>query len=265
MSIIHEALKKAGRDEAPAPGFEGPQNVRFSSPSSFPLQINLIRIGILFCLIGVIYLVYVERGALNVLFASREFLKTSQGESSAGFPGPSKASTTQEDAHGNLSETKSVPGEASAEAHEKLGSGYLETGKLSDAEREFLSAEARDPRSSYIQNNLGLVLKMQGRDAEAETRFRTALQIDPANVQAMNNLGLLFQQQNRLEEAKHLYQKAIQTEPNFPDSHLNYAVLLERAGYYEESRQQYQSFLAAATPQQEQAAQLVKKHLNHLP
>jgi tetratricopeptide (TPR) repeat protein len=265
MSIIHEALKKAGRDEASAPGFEGPQNVRFSSHSSFPPQINLIWIGILFCLIGIIYLVYVERGALNDLFASKGFLKTSQSESSAGFPVPPTAAKTQEDTPGNLSETKSVSSEVSAEAHEKLGAGYLENGKLSDAEREFLSAEAIDPRSPDIQNNLGLVLKMQGRDAEAETRFRTALQIDPTNVQAMNNLGLLYQQQNRLEEAKRLYQKAIQTEPNFPDSHLNYAVLLERAGYFEESRQQYQSFLAAATPRQEQAAQLVKKHLNHLP
>jgi len=265
MSIIHEALKKAGRDETPAPGFKEPRDIRFSSPPTLPSKINLIRIGFLFCLIGVTSLVYIERGLLNGLLTSRGFLKTSQGEGSAGYPGPSTASKTKEDAPGNLSETKSVPSEVSAAAHVKLGSGYLENGKLGEAEREFLSAEAIDSRSSDIQNNLGLVLKMQGRDAEAETRFQAALKIDPANVQALNNLGLLYQQQNRLEEAKHLYQKAIQTDPNFPDAHLNYAVLLERAGYYEESRQQYQSFLAAATPQQEQAAQLVKKHLNHLP
>ncbi|MBI3595765.1 MAG: tetratricopeptide repeat protein [Nitrospirae bacterium] len=265
MSIIHEALKKASRDEAPGPGLEGPRRDRFSSTSTFPPKVHLIRIGVLFCLIGATYLVYVERGVLNGLFASKGFLKTSKQESSTGFPGSSVASKAQEIAPENLSGTKSVSAEDSAAAHEKLGTGHLEKGKLTEAEREFLLAESFEPRSSVIQNNLGLVLKMQGRDAEAETRYRTALQFDPANVQAMNNLGLLYQQQNRLEEAKRLYQKAIQAQPNFPDSHLNYAVLLERAGYFEESRQQYQSFLVAATPQQEQAVQLVKKHLNHLP
>ncbi|HUK56935.1 MAG TPA: tetratricopeptide repeat protein [Nitrospiria bacterium] len=265
MSIIHEALKKASRDEAPEPRIETPRRVLFSTASRFPPHVNLIGIGILVCLIGSAYLVYVEREALRRVFVKKGIAKTSNVELPLDIPASSVASKTQGIGSKTLSRQQSVATGDSAEAHEKKGADYLEKGKLRDAEREFLLAESLDPRSSVIQNNLGFVMKREGRDGDAESRYRTALQMDPENVQAMNNLGLLYQEQNRLEEAKRLFQEAVQAQPNFPDSHLNYAILLERAGYIEESKQHYRSFLVLASPQQEQAVQLVKKHLNHLP
>lgn len=264
MSIIHEALKKATRDETPGPAVEGPRKLRFSTQSAFPSKDILLRIGLLISFVGIAYLAYMERDVLTGIFASRRMQTASVPSASDALP---VLSTVGD--RGTLSETPPRPEAVSPKStegsHEKLGVSYLEQGKLAEAERELLLAVSLDPESSVIQTNLGLVLKRQGRDGEAESRYQSALRLDAENVQAMNNLGLLYEQQNRLEEAKRLYQKAVMTRPNFPDPHFNYAVLLERAGYFGESKRHYQSFLSLATRKQEQAVQLVKKHLDRLP
>ena len=264
MSIIHEALKKATRDETPGPVVEGPRNFRFSTESAFSSKDILLRIGLLISVVGIASLAYVERHVLSGIFASGGVQAVSGRSASDGRPVPSTSG-------GRVTSSEASPRpepvspKNTAGSHEKSGVSYLEQGKLAEAERELLLAASLDPESSVILTNLGLVLKRQGRDGEAESRYQSALQLDPKNVQAMNNLGLLYEQQNRLEEAKHLYQKAVMTQPNFPDPHLNYAVLLERAGYFEESKRHYQSFLGLATRKHEQAVQLVKKHLDRLP
>jgi Flp pilus assembly protein TadD len=264
MSIIHEALKKATRDETPGPVIEGPRKLRFSTQTAFLSKDILLRIGLLISLVGIAFLTYVERNVLTGVSASSRIQTVSVPSASNG----TSASSTS-GGSGTFSKPSPRPEPVSpkdtAGSHEALGASYLEHGNLAEAERELLLAASLDPESSVIQTNLGLLLKKQGRDGEAESRYQSALRLDAGNVQAMNNLGLLYEQQNRLEEAKRLYQKAVMTQPNFPDPHLNYAVLLERAGYFEESKRQYQSFLALATRKQEQAVQLVKKHLERLP
>ncbi|MBI3609950.1 MAG: tetratricopeptide repeat protein [Nitrospirae bacterium] len=262
MSIIHEALKKAAEDETSKPAVEGPQQVKFSAAAALPLRNILIRTGLLLCVIGGLYLAYLEREGLSRVFSSKTVPSTAEPSASSIRSMPAAASTALPE---NPARVDPVRWPERAADHEKSGVSYYEQGRWAEAEREFLTATSLDPKSPRIQNNLGLVLKRQGRDSEAESRFRSALQIDPANVQAMNNLGLLYEQQNRLEEARRLYEKAVATQPSFPDAHLNYAVLLERAGYFEESKRHYQAFLSTAARQHDQAVSLVKKHLDHLP
>lgn len=265
MSIIHEALKKASREEAPGQKIEGARKFTASVASAFPAKDAIFLTGVVICSIGIGYLAYFGRDVLSGIYTSGRIQNTG-GSSLSGVLPPSSAPPV-----GSVSSSATPPRSEpatpknSAVSREKSGVSYLEQGKLAEAEQEFLSAASLDPESSVIQNNLGLVLKRQGRDREAESRYQSALRLDPKNVQAMNNLGLLYEQQNRVEEAKRLYQEAIMTQPNFPDPHLNFAILLERAGYFELSKRHFQSFLSFATRKDEQAVQLVKKHLIRLP
>jgi len=264
MSIIHEALKKASRDESPGSAVEGHRNIRFSADPVFPSKDILLRIGFLVGIAGIVYLAYVERDILTRMFAFSRIQPTtgpSASDQRLGLPTSGGGVASRETTH----RPEPVSSMNSTGSHEQSGVSYLEQGKLAEAEKELSWAASLDPMSSVIQTNLGLVLQKQGRDGAAESRYQSALQLDHENVQAMNNLGLLYEQQNRLEEAKHLYQKAVIIQPNFPDPHLNYAVLLERAGYFEEAKRHYQSFLALSTHKYDKAVQLVKKHLDRLP
>ena len=265
MSIIHEALKKASRDEPPGPAIERPRRNRFIDFPFFPSKTILVRLGLLACFTGVVYIAYVERGVFTSLFTSRR-VQTAPGLSGSDvLPASSDISGGGEVFSEEPSRPEPVDTKNTASAHAKSGVSYLEQEMFTEAEREFLLAVSLDPESTEIQNNLGLVLMKQGRAGEAESRYHSALRLDPENVQTLNNLGLLFERQNRLEEAKRLYQKAIMTRPNFPDPHLNYAVLLERAGFFEESKRHYQSFLVLAGHEHGPAVQLVKRHLDRLP
>ncbi|MEI6848255.1 MAG: tetratricopeptide repeat protein [Chlorobiaceae bacterium] len=67
-------------------------------------------------------------------------------------------------------------------------------------------------------NNLGLLLKTQGKDAEAEPMFRRALEIDekaygkdhPEIATDLNNLATLLKDQGKYAEAEPLYRRALE-------------------------------------------------------
>jgi Tfp pilus assembly protein PilF len=247
MSIIHEALKKASRDEDPGHAIKGTRKVSASIASASLPQNALFRTVVIIFLIGIIFLGYWGRKDLGRIFTSSRTRTTPVSSLSGVLAAPSTTSARRQ----TLSEMPPRPDPANQKitevSHEGSGMKYLKQGQLEEAEQEFLSAASLEPDSSAIQNNLGLILKRQGRDEEAESRYLTALRLDSRNVQAMNNLGLLYERQNRLEEAERLYQEAIVTQPSYPDPHLNLGVLLERAGYFMESKRHFQSFLSLAT------------------
>ncbi len=55
-----------------------------------------------------------------------------------------------------------------------LGTAYFQAGQLADAEREFRSVLAADPRSGDAHNNLAVVCMLDGRLDEAEREVRLA-------------------------------------------------------------------------------------------
>lgn len=262
MSIIHEALKKATRENIPG-GTAKPQR-SFSLSSSVSVQSNQRRFAAALALIGLAILIYQGRGTIGGIFQTRE-----AGQETTRRPPASPSVILPAPEGGNLPEdipaVESGPPILSGADHERQGIEHYQQGQYPEAERELSIAAELNPGSSLIQNNIGLVLKAQGRQKEAEARYQAALRIDSGNVHALNNLGLLYDQQNRIEEAKRLYQKAISSRPDFPDAHLNYAVLLERAGYLEEAKRQYRSFLSVASRDQRQAVEMVRKHLRRMP
>jgi tetratricopeptide (TPR) repeat protein len=238
MSLIHEALKKAEREQSIPPSLASPRfNVARSRPTR-PIG-ALLLLSVL--AVGAVVFVVTRSDPRDV--AAPPVAPT------AGRP-PAQA-----------------PALAATEANELIASAATAHGKGDYPAAEALLTRALGfaPESPLAHNNLGLAIKAQGRADEAEKHYLAALQHEPQYVRAVNNLAVLYDQQNRIDEAFRLYASAVRIDPDYPDARLNYAVALERSGFLADARKQYEAFLANAAGDQSRATELVRRRLAALP
>lgn len=120
-------------------------------------------------------------------------------------------------------------------AHNNLGNLLREDGKLEEARAHFEAALRVRRNLEKVHNNLGNVLRDQRRPLEAIAHYREALSIRPDYVDALNNLGSLLRQQKQVTEALELLQRAVKLDPKFADAHNNLGVTLRDAGQVEAS------------------------------
>lgn len=255
MSLIHEALKRAARDEMPKVAKDAPRKIHIST-GTIPLTRLVIIIGSVLILLPLLAVVYLRGSPSTKEVPSRPDTAAPAGDaSSAGPTVPQAVMQNQE----------TMSAEKQAFQHLQQGMSFFKEGKPAKAEEEYRRALSWDHNNIVIRNNLGLALKVQGKRKEAEEEYQAVLKLDPDYAPALNNLGLLYDDQNRIDEAIRLYQKALRNAPNYAAAHLNYASALERSGYQNEARQHYQAFLAHASREDQQAVSLVEKHLNTTP
>ncbi len=113
------------------------------------------------------------------------------------------------------------------------------------AERTYRKAQRLEPRNAEIRNNLGALLKSQGRVKEAIRQFRDALKIDPDYTQAVINLGGTLFREGEAEEAEDLFRRAFVLEPENPDVATDLAVILQHNNQAEEAEGLFAGALAA--------------------
>ncbi len=103
------------------------------------------------------------------------------------------------------------PGDAAADHEaERIFARAVEVhraGRVVEAVRHYAEALARDPAHIQALNNLGVLLRGQGKQAAAEACYRRALALAPGNASLSNNLG------NILREALSHYLSAVETSP----------------------------------------------------
>ncbi len=91
-----------------------------------------------------------------------------------------------------------------------------------DYETLFRATLARNPGSSFLHSNLGVILMSSGREAEAAAHFQEAVRLTPGDPDYRVNLGLsLAQLPGRLDEAVHQYNEALLIDPHLATAHLN--------------------------------------------
>ena len=78
------------------------------------------------------------------------------------------------------------------------------------------------PDYAKAHNNLGILLKEQGRIKEAEASYAQAIKLKPDYAEAYYNLGVLLQEEERLDEAETSYNHALTLKPDFTDACLLY-------------------------------------------
>lgn len=136
------------------------------------------------------------------------------------------------------------------------------------AQSWFEKALALDPKNAVAMNNLGNILRQQGRSEEAVLHYRKALDLRPdyaeaainlatglhdlglldealencrkalrllpESVEARNNLGTYLQEKGAHEEALELFDEALQRQPTSLDAQWNKALSLLALGRYKE-------------------------------
>ncbi len=128
--------------------------------------------------------------------------------------------------------------------HCNLGILLKKLGRDKEAEVEYRTAIALDPKNCDAHNNLGILLEKLGRDKEAEVEYRTAIALDPKYADAYNNLGILLEKLGRDEEAEAEFRKAIALDPKNAGTHYNFGILLEKLGRDEEAEAEFRKAIA---------------------
>jgi tetratricopeptide (TPR) repeat protein len=135
---------------------------------------------------------------------------------------------------------------ACLEAHNILGSRYIDLRDYETAAAEFQKAIEIDPRVMQPVSNLSVALFLLQQYQEAETAARRALDLDPRNPTARYMLGtiLVTEKRNPAEAVSLLSQ----TRSEFTDSRLLLATVFTRLGNLEEAKNELREYLKAPDP-----------------
>jgi protein O-GlcNAc transferase len=116
-----------------------------------------------------------------------------------------------------------------------MGVLHVACGELNDGERWLRQATESDAENALAWNDLGEVLRMQGRGDEAIAAYRRALKLEPDFLSAINNLAVALAGSGDLEEARRCLRQAIDIDPTDPHPYNNLGVILESEGQIEEA------------------------------
>jgi len=103
---------------------------------------------------------------------------------------------------------------------------WRQAGMYTDMETLWRTTLARNPGCWMAYNNLGVLLRDQGRVEEAVELYHKSVEINPNNSEAQFNLGTALAARGRFDEAIKNFRMAIQINPNFSEALNNLAWVL---------------------------------------
>jgi protein O-mannosyl-transferase len=101
-----------------------------------------------------------------------------------------------------------------------------------DAESMWRAALVHNPAAWIAHNNLGNLLRDQGREGEALVHYAAAADLNPPQGGVYFNLGLMLEHVGRLDEAREAYLSAVNRRPPFCDAYMNLALIDFNRGDY---------------------------------
>jgi choline-sulfatase len=114
--------------------------------------------------------------------------------------------------------------------HVTLGALLAETGRVSDAEREYERVLAREPEHPGALNNRAIALYRTGRREEAREILETLVGAHPNHADAHNNLAAVYLDLERFDLAEQAARHAIEVTPALPEAWNNLGISLEELG-----------------------------------
>ncbi|MBI5873881.1 MAG: tetratricopeptide repeat protein [Candidatus Omnitrophica bacterium] len=133
----------------------------------------------------------------------------------------------------------------SIRARDSLAALYLQEGRYSDAELEYM--KILDSRDKFAGQqgaqvveaaalyNLGILYEKTGRPIEALAAYNSAVAINPKMEKAYNNVGLVYQQQGEVKRAEEFFKKAIELDGLFYQAMNNLAQLYAQENRLDEA------------------------------
>jgi tetratricopeptide (TPR) repeat protein len=118
---------------------------------------------------------------------------------------------------------------SSFQAHELLAESYEAQGKWGEAEKEYRSIAAQNPKLPGIHFRIGRLLLSKANPSsdiaeEARREFTEELTIDPSNAAAEYVLGELSRQDQSWDDAIAHFSKAVKLDPQFSEAFLGLGV-----------------------------------------
>jgi Flp pilus assembly protein TadD len=96
---------------------------------------------------------------------------------------------------------------------------HFQTGRLAEAESDYLAALAFVPTDPGVTHNLGVAIAAQGRHRDAVACFDKALRADPDFVSAHYNRGVALMTLGETQEAINAFGRAASLEPQHYEAH----------------------------------------------
>jgi tetratricopeptide (TPR) repeat protein len=101
----------------------------------------------------------------------------------------------------------------------------MAAGDLTDAELRFQEFLLQYPDFPGAYVNLAIIFADRGDDQAVEGSLTDALILDPQHPVALNQLGMLLRRQGKFPEAQAAYLKAVTASPDYALAHYNLGVL----------------------------------------
>jgi protein O-mannosyl-transferase len=121
-----------------------------------------------------------------------------------------------------------------------LGIVLRNEGKIPEAIELYRESLRYDPDFPETHNNLGVALKQEGKLDEAIAEYNIALRLKPDYADARNDLGNALRAQGNLPQAIEQYDLAIQDEPEFAEAYFNLAIAYAQEGKSDQAIAAYQ-------------------------
>ncbi|MEM7502649.1 MAG: tetratricopeptide repeat protein [Pseudomonadota bacterium] len=103
----------------------------------------------------------------------------------------------------------------------------MASGDNLEAQFRFEEFVLRYPDYPGAYTNLAIIHAQNGDDAGAEGRITDALMIDPRHAPTLNQLGMLLRRQGKFVEAEAAYLRALEADSSYLLAHYNLGVLYE--------------------------------------
>ena len=103
----------------------------------------------------------------------------------------------------------------------------MASGDLLDAELRFKEFELQYPGYPGTYVNLAIIHISNDNDEDARAAVDAALALDPEHAPALNQLGVLLRRNGKFLEAEAAYMKAVTARPDYALAHYNLGVLNE--------------------------------------
>lgn len=130
-----------------------------------------------------------------------------------------------------------------AEFYNNLGTVLKAQGKLIEAGASFEHAITLKPAYALAHNNLGTTLRDQGKPAEAVACFERTLALKSDYPEAYNNLGNALWDLDKLTESVASYERALSLKPDYAEAYNNLGSVLQDQGKLTEAIASYERAL----------------------
>ncbi len=132
---------------------------------------------------------------------------------------------------------------AGPEAAKRKAFDAYKTDDLESAWINIQAAALAAPQDAEVWNNYGVIARKRGDLEKAREAYTKAIELKPQYPEALNNLALMEMQADNTTKAKELLEKALNAAPAYPEANFHLGLIYDRAGEKQKAAEYYKRFL----------------------